>query len=518
MRSTKPIAWTILAVLTISGSIAWAWAQDPGPGALSADSKAALDRISADSLKGHLSFLASDLLEGRDTPSRGLDIAAEYIAAQYRRAGLEPIGDDGYFQTAEWKVSEPDASSFQFELEVAGKTMRIPKEAITLVAEGPVEVAAVKLVKVGFAPFAEGKVPVEDVEGKALLVPPSEGKDEINPRTIQTRARGLKPALTILIDRTPSAARGLVGGRLIDPEAPAGGFRLRRPGASGSPVLTIHDPKVIAVLDGLKEGEAGTATLRLGPPVERAVKLRNVLGLLRGSDPMLKDTYVLVTAHYDHVGIGQPVKGDAIYNGANDDGSGTVSVVELANALGSLKERPKRSILFMTVWGEEKGLLGSQYYGRHPVVPIDKTIADVNLEQVGRTDSTEGPQVNTASLTGFDFSSVGETFRKAGELEGVKIYKHPRNSDNYFGASDNQALADLGVPAHTLCVAFQYPDYHGAADHWDKVDYTNMARINRVIGRAILMIADSAEVPTWNADNPKAKRYLKAYQDLHAKP
>ena len=104
---------------------------------------------------------------------------------------------------------------------------------------------------------------------------------------------------------------------------------------------------------------------------------------------------MIVTAHYDHVGNQGAAddKGDHIYNGANDDGSGTVSVVELASALATLKTRPKRSILFMTFFGEEKGLLGSRYYGRHPVVPIEKTVADVNLEQVGRTDDSEGPRV-----------------------------------------------------------------------------------------------------------------------------
>ena len=511
MRSSTGVA--IGCVLFLSAAVA----QDPAPKDSSLETKSALDRITADSLKGHLSFLASDLLEGRDTPSKGLDIAAEYIAAQFRRAALEPIGDDGYFQTATWKVAEPDPSSFQFEIKIAGETIRIAREHVTLVAEGPIDIANVTLAKVDFPAFAEGKTPVEAVQGRALVLIPPEGKDEINPRTVQTRARGLKPALTILIDRNPSSARGLVGSRLIDPEAGEGAGRVRR-GGGGPPTITIHDPRAIAHLDQLKGPVEAFATLKLGAPIERPVKLRNVAGLLRGSDPVLKDTYILVTAHYDHVGIGAPVKGDAIYNGANDDGSGTVSVVEIASALSALPEKPKRSIIFMTVWGEEHGLLGSRYYGKHPLVPIEKTIADVNLEQVGRTDSSDGPQIAAASMTGYDFSDVGEIFHKAGEAEGVNVFKHPRNSDGYFGASDNQALADLGVPAHTLCVAYQYPDYHGAGDHWDKVDYVNMAKIDRVVARALLNIADSAEVPKWNANNPKAKRYLKAYEDRHAKP
>jgi Zn-dependent M28 family amino/carboxypeptidase len=239
--------------------------------------------------------------------------------------------------------------------------------------------------------------------------------------------------------------------------------------------------------------------------------------LLRGSDPQLKETYVLVTAHYDHIGIGSPVNGDKIFNGANDDGSGTVSVVEIASALASLKERPKRSLVFMTFFGEEKGLLGSRYYGRHPIFPVAQTVADVNLEQVGRTDDSEGPQVGTATMTGMDYSDMGTIFQKAGLAEGVKVYRHPQNSDAFFGRSDNQAMADLGVPAHTLGVAFMFPDYHGIADHWDKVDYANMAKVDRTVGRALLMIADNPEAPKWNAANPKAGRYLKAYQERRAK-
>jgi len=145
-------------------------------------------------------------------------------------------------------------------------------------------------------------------------------------------------------------------------------------------------------------------------------------------------------------------------------------------------------------------------------------VADVNLEQIGRTDDSEGPRVAEASLTGFDYSDMGQIFAAAGAAEGVKVAKHPRHSDSFFGRSDNQALADLGVPAHTLCVAFMFPDYHGAADHWDKLDYANMAKVNRVVARAVLAIADNPEAPRWNADNPRARRYLKAYEAVHARP
>jgi Zn-dependent M28 family amino/carboxypeptidase len=257
-----------------------------------------------------------------------------------------------------------------------------------------------------------------------------------------------------------------------------------------------------------------TLSINVDAAGESPVKLRNVVGMLRGSDKTLRDTYVLVTAHYDHLGVNPNLPGpDKIYNGANDDGSGTVSVIEIAAALSKLKRGPKRSIVFMTVFGEEKGGLGSRYYGRHPIFPIEKTVADVNLEQIGRTDDSEGPQVGTCAMTGFDFSDVGQIFQAAGELVGIKVFKHPTKSDTYFGRSDNQALADLGVPAHTLSVAYDFPDYHKVGDHWDKVDYDNMAKVDRMVALGLVMIANNPIEPKWDEANPKAARYLKAWRD-----
>ena len=238
--------------------------------------------------------------------------------------------------------------------------------------------------------------------------------------------------------------------------------------------------------------------------------VRNVAGVLRGSDPVLRDTYILVTAHYDHLGK-RAGSGDQIFNGANDDGSGTVSVIELASAFAAQKVRPKRSIVFMTVFGEEHGLVGSRYYGAHPLVPIAKTIAGINLEQVGRTDDEEGPQKMSAGITGYDFSDLGDILRLAGEQTGIRFWKHPVNSDKYFAQSDNQSLADQGVPSHTVSVAYSYPDYHGAGDHWNKIDYDNMAAVDRAVALAIATLANESKAPNWSKTNPKAESYLRTF-------
>ena len=526
-----------LGLMMMPGAALLAAAQDapprPDPAKLPPPQAAALDRISADSMRGHLSFLASDLLEGRDTPSRGLDLAAEYIAAQFRRAGLEPAGDDGFFQTAKWELAEPAAASFRMDVMSAPDAVfRVPADRVSLPRAGAIDMAPAGVFKADFRAAADAIKP-EDVAGRVVLIEvpdlskldaPSRRPVSLALNGFRVRMANAKAAFVVQVSREPEAGAGLGPGRLIDPANPEASERVPGAGGPDGPAIgsiTVHDPRFATLFDSLPAGPSTGTTvgLRLDEPTRRPVTLRNVAGLLRGTDPALKDTVVMVTAHYDHVGMRGPAgAADRIYNGANDDGSGTVSVVELASALGSLKpeDRPKRSVLFVTFFGEEHGLLGSRYYGRHPLVPVEKTVADLNLEQVGRTDSSEGPQVGTASLTGFGYSEVSSALVRGGEAEGIQVYKHPQNSDAYFGASDNQALADLGVPAHTLCVAYQYADYHGAADHWDKLDYANMARVDRAVARALLTLADDPAEPQWDPANPRAAKYRKAHADRRA--
>ena len=142
--------------------------------------------------------------------------------------------------------------------------------------------------------------------------------------------------------------------------------------------------------------------------------------------------------------------------------------------------------------------------------PISQTVADINLEQVGRTDSTVGRQVNNASVTGFDFSDVTQFLVRAGERVGIKVYRDPQASDAYFTRSDNDALAEQGVPAHTLCVAFDYPDYHGLGDEWPKVNYENMAKVDRMVLLGLLDLANTQKPPEWNAQNPKTEHFRAA--------
>ncbi len=185
----------------------------------------------------------------------------------------------------------------------------------------------------------------------------------------------------------------------------------------------------------------------------------------------------------------------------------------VGRALAGLKQRARRSILFVTFFGEEEGLIGSEYYAHHPVWPLDKTIAQLNLEQVGRTDSTEGPQLSNATLTGFDYSDLTGYVQRAAAGTGIRIYKHAQNSDAYFGSSDNLSLAEVGVPAESLGVAFDFPDYHAVGDEWQKIDYANMAKVDRAVALALYWMADSDQPVRWNEANPKIAPYVKAWKE-----
>jgi hypothetical protein len=480
--------------------------------------QAVLDNISADSLRGHLSFLASDLLEGRDSPSRGLDIAAEYIAAQFRRAGLEPVGDDGYFQTARWFLAVPDMRHFSLKVDGGGGTFQVRPDEVSFRIKSGSEFSAAEVFKLQYSQTALAALRAEQLQGKAVVseIPdfrrePQSKWEELlrQQRSFLDKLSELSVALLVSVDRGSAKGDGPGPGWLIDPEQ-----REASSSPKGVVWVRVYAPEWISWYDRLPEGATrASVSIRIPDPMEKPVTLRNVMGVLPGSDPVLRESCVLLTAHYDHVGVKQTGEGDLIYNGANDNGSGTASVIELASALSRLAVKPKRTLVFMTVFAEEKGLMGSRYYIRHPSFPLEKTVANINLEVVGRTDGTEGIERNRASLTGFDYSTIGAVLKHAGSLVGVDVYNHKRFSDAFFSRSDNQAFADQGVPAHSLCTVFMYPDYHTVSDHWDKIDYPNLEKITRTVALGLLMLGEDPSDPKWNEANPKAAPYFKVWQE-----
>ena len=464
-----------------------AFGADPQTFSPTPEESRALASISVDSLRGNLSFIASDLLEGRDTPSRGLDLAALYVAAQFRRAGLEPAGGDGYFQTAEMLRIAQSPEGFDLRLQTGTRTLVVSRDRATAISRQPLELSSAPVYKI----VDQADLRAAAVKGKVVEL----DRAREGARALAKAAALLHPAafLETADDSVPAVPR------LIDPDEEPSLL-------SDAPLLIVRDPDAVKLLADAKAGETGIAvSIKLAAPTATAVTVRNVAAVLRGSDSALRGQYVLLTAHYDHIGRGATGE---VFPGANDDGSGTVSVIEIAQALAALPVHPKRSIVFLTFFGEEEGGLGSRYYTRHPLFPLSETVADLNLEQVGRTDSRAGPEISNATLTGFQYSSVARTLQQAGELTGIKVYETP-NGDDFFDRSDNQTFAEHGIPAHTLAVAFEFPDYHATGDLWQKIDYANMAKVDRMIALGIMMLADSVEPPRWNSENPKVTRYLK---------
>lgn len=217
----------------------------------------------------------------------------------------------------------------------------------------------------------------------------------------------------------------------------------------------------------------------------------NVVGIVRGRDADLGEEAVIVGAHYDHIGVGQPIAGDSIYNGADDDASGVVAVLAAARAL-TAGPAPKRTVVFLLTAGEEQGLLGTKWYIQHPVVPLDRTVADIQVEMIGRPDSLAGGP-GKLWLTGYERSTMGPHFTAAG----LPVVADPRPQFKFFERSDNIAFARQGIPAHTLSSYNLHSDYHQPSDEVERIDVAHLERAADVVARAVRVLADG-EAPAWN--------------------
>ena len=227
-------------------------------------------------------------------------------------------------------------------------------------------------------------------------------------------------------------------------------------------------------------------------PAERLIADANVVGFIPGSDPALRDEAIVVGAHYDHVGVGRPVDGDSIYNGADDDASGVVAVLEIARALRA-GPAPKRTVVFVAFAGEEMGGLGARYYLANPVVPIDRTVAQLQIEMIAHPDTALGAP-GQAWLTGYERSTMGDMLA----ANGVPIVADPRPSQNFFQRSDNIRFARAGIPAHTLSTfdPENGPHYHRPSDEVDIVNFEHMRAVIQSAIQAVRLLADGPR-PAW---------------------
>ena len=240
-------------------------------------------------------------------------------------------------------------------------------------------------------------------------------------------------------------------------------------------------------------------------PVANRLQSSNVVGVLQGSDPVLKDEIVLVTAHYDHIGFGRAVDGDSINNGADDDASGVTALIEMAKALRK-GPKPKRTIVFMAITGEEVGGFGTRWYIAHPTRPLDKTIVDLNVEMIAHVDSLAGG-FGKAWLTGYERSTMGDLLSD----NGIPLVPDPRPTQRFFERSDNVAFARIGIPAHSLSSYNLLTPYHHPKDEASIIDAPHMAQVIGATARALRLLADGVK-PEWHpggrpdAPAPRAPR------------
>ena len=226
---------------------------------------------------------------------------------------------------------------------------------------------------------------------------------------------------------------------------------------------------------------------------------RNVLGVIRGSDPSVADEAIVVGAHFDHVGVRQAVDGDSIYNGADDDASGVVAVLEAARSLAA-GPPPRRTVVFALFTAEEIGLLGTRWYLDNPVVPLERTVAELQVEMIGRPDSMVGH--GNLWLTGYERSTIGEFLA----ARGVSVVADPRPDQDFFRRSDNFAFAVRGIPAHTLSSYGMHEDYHRPSDEVEMVDFDHMVAAVEAIVRSVRLLADADEAPSWHeGGRPQAR-------------
>src|SRR6266568_878975 len=461
----------------------------------------------------HVQYLADDKLEGRNTGSEGYEKAAAYVTEQFRNAGLQPAGANGYAQSVEFNAAQLDEQHSSLELVREGKTeaVKFGDEAFITAGQDLADSAEADAVFVGYG-FSVPELKYDDFAGLDLkgkiAVYVTGGPATIpNPKTAEvpwsrTAASRFMPRMS-LRDQEDGDGAKLKVALVIRPEA-ADKFL----GGSGHAVKEIF---AAANADKALPHFPLAVKIRVKNSVKKwQVKSENLAGVLRGSDATLGKEYVVISAHLDHIGVGEPVNGDKIYNGAMDDASGIASLIEIARAMKESGARPKRSILFLAVTGEEKGLLGSRYFAEHPTVDAKSIVADLNMDMFLPLFALKYLEVQ-----GLGESTLGEDIRAVCEAAGVQVQADKQPDHNRFIRSDQYSFIRKGVPA----LAFKFgwlpgtPEektfndwykerYHGPADDVNQpVDAAAAAQFNAILEKLALRVADAAQRPQWKADS-----------------
>ena len=489
----------------------------------------------------HVQFLADDKLEGRDVGTPGFEKAAAYMADQFRAAGLQPAGVDGYRQPMDFNVVRIDESRCSLDLLRDGKAepVKLGDDATLGVNSHATENVEASAVFAGYGltvpELNYDDLAGLDVKGKIVIFVtggPAEmsGPIKAHYQSGEERRRALLKAGAIGTVTIPNPKSAEVPWSRVAASRFQPRMELRDPGHDVPPPLQVSILFNPARAEMLFAGSGHTfveilAALNADKPLPRfplAVKIHarvgmtrseakseNVVGVLPGSDPALKNEYVVVSAHLDHLGIGEPVNGDRIYNGAMDDASGDASLIEIARAMKESGAKPRRSILFLSVTGEEKGELGSQFFAAHPTVsgPI---IADINMDMYLPLFPLKYLEVQ-----GLGESSLGDDVRLVAEQADVQVQADKEPEHNRFIRSDQYSFIKKGIPSlafkfgyipgtreEKIFKAWYTERYHGPADDVNQpVDAAAAAQFNAILEKLVLRVADSDRRPEWKADS-----------------
>ena len=463
----------------------------------------AVSSITAEDFLRRVGIIAHDSMRGRNTPSPELDQTAEYLASEFRKMGLLPgAGGGSFIQRYPLRRERVDIVASGVSIP-GGRTLRLGTDVILLSggATGPRGISG-PVVVVSGTPDSAQSLEELDVRGAVVLVAAS-GSRGWSRRELRGLQQQGPVAVVILSRRSDSdwrtAQRGL--DRV---------FLRKAWGSGGMPVVEVRQKAIEGPLEA-SGFDLAAARLRGDEPLEterisgfnitinleyqtvEELTAPNVVAILEGSDPTLRDEYVTFSAHMDHVGVGNPVNGDSIYNGADDDASGTIAVLEAAEAFATLHPRPRRSLMFVIVSGEEKGLWGSEYFTDNPSVPIENIVANLNTDMVGRNWK------DTIVAIGKEHSDLGETLDRVNarhpELGMTAIDDIWPNQRFYF-RSDHYNFARKGIP---ILFFFNgtHEDYHRPSDHVEKIDGEKAARIVKLVFFLGLDIANADQRPQW---------------------
>ena len=430
-------------------------------------------------IRAELGFLASDAMQGRGSGTSFERLAADYIGSQFRQFGLEPAGDDGGFvQHVALSASKyTDAPTLTITAGADVKKWTFGKDFQVSFLRSPTLTGDLQVIDIEGTPAKNAIVLVKVPDG----VEPSKRQDVIR-KARQAQSTGVMFLETEANKKTREAG---------NVRLPNLGTRMQGQASNDSAFGGIFLSK--EAFDVIAAMPAG-AKVEFGGPVQANTESStwNAVGVLRGSDPTAGKEVIVLSAHLDHLGVneGAPAGTDKIFNGADDDASGCVAVLELARALASGKH-PRRTVYFVCFGSEERGGFGAQYFIANSPVPIEQIVANVEFEMLGRPDSKV--PANTLWLTGYEKSTLGPELAKQGAL----LVADPHPEQNFFQRSDNYTLALRGVVAHTVSSFGLHTDYHRASDDISKVDFPFMTKSIESLFKPIRWLTDSSFKPTW---------------------